>query len=387
MGRVGEHEEILEVASSFFQQVLTNDESLVSTKTLQSLCKAFLEATQMLDDISFSVSPASRLIGDFFKTLQLRGGKEDSIGSEPIKKIMVKFFFHHTIQVRSDLFYMLSNWLVYQGKKSSADAFASMKLLMKMYLIGVYTEKDSARRAEMTNHFYVCTESFDEASNLGFLSLIAEFSSNWTIKEFLNITSDKDMEEMVQQNKNWTQTSEETISSTWVFLTLGEVLWKLYGKLGSVKKSEVIKIFLGYQKNTLCQIFVLSLMQQYPKSFSEKELKTITLPNPVELLELTGNSVYTPQIDALLHTFLVNLDVQVRDYLGGLEFPELTAHLFKILQLLQSFRDKKFQEILSNIEIIRDDVTDDYEARGPEEGSAPAGDGQQDAVRRLQAAG
>ena len=88
----------------------------------------------------------------------------------------------------------------------------------------------------MIAHFYKCTESFDHDSNLGFLGLIAEFSSNWTIKEFLNIVSDSSMEEMVQNNKNWTQTSEETISSTRVFSTLGEVVWSLYEKLPPNKK-------------------------------------------------------------------------------------------------------------------------------------------------------
>lgn len=354
--KIAEHEEILEVSSTFFQQVLINDETLVSNKTLVSLCKAFLEATQKLDDISFSVSPASRLIGDLFRTMQTRGTKEESIGADPIKTIMVKFFFHHTLQVRTDLFYMLSNWLVYQGKRASADAFTGMKLLMKMYLIGIYTEVDAKRREEMINHFYACTESFNDTSNLGFLSLIAEFSSHWTIKEFLNIMADKEMEEMVQNNRNWAQTSEETISSTRVFLTLGDIVWKLFEKLSAAKKVEVIKVFTGYQRNTLCSIFVLSVMHRCSASFKEKELKGLQLPNPQEMLELSSQNVATPQVDALMHTFLGHLDTQVRDYLGGLEFPEMKVHLFKLLSLLQNFREQKFASILSSIESIRNDV-------------------------------
>jgi hypothetical protein len=354
--KIAEHEEILEVGASFFQQVITNDESLINNKTLTTLCKSFLDATQKLDDISYSVSPASRLIGDLFNTMQRRGTKEEVIGSETIKTIMVKFFFHHTVQVRTDLFYLLSNWLVYQGKRATADSFSGMRLLMKMYLIGIYTETDPKRRDEMVNHFYICTESFDDISNVGFLSLIAEFSSHWTIKEFLNIVGDKDIEEMVQNNRNWTQTSEETISSTRVFLTLGVIVWKLFEKLSSPKKSEVIKIFTGYQRNILCDIFVLSLMQRCSSSFKEKELKGLQLPNPQEMLELTSQQVATPHVDALMHTFLGHLDSQVRDYLGGLEFPELKVHLFKLLQLLQNFREQKFAGILASIESIRNDV-------------------------------
>lgn len=375
------------MASSFFQQVLENDESLISAKTLYVLCKSFLSATQHLDDISYSVSPASRLVGDLFKAMTTKVSKDAPIGAEPIKIIMVKFFFHHTTQVRTDLFYMLSNWLVYQGKKVAKEGFSSMQLLMKMYLIGIYTEDDKVRRADMISHYCACTDSFDDESTLCFIGLVVELCTNWTIKEFLNINEDKDMEEMIKDNKNWAQTSEETISSVRVFLSLGELVWFLYQKLKPARKLDAIKLFCQHPKNTLCQIFSLSIVLNFPDTIKDKDLKSLPVPIPEEHLEVSNKYIITPQTDTLIHTFMTNLDSQVREYLSSLEYPELTNHMFKVLQLLQHWREKKGQDILASIESIKDDVGSFKPACRAQEDSALTGYGQQGSFRSLQDAG
>lgn len=336
--------------------MLENDESLISAKTLLVLCKSFLAATQQLDDISYSVSPASRLIGDLFKAMTNKISKDEPIGAEAIKIIMVKFFFHHTIQVRTDLFYTLSNWLVYQGKKVAKEGFQSMQLLMKMYLIGIYTEDDKCRRSEMISHYCACTDSFDDDSILGFIELVVELCTNWTIKEFLNIHQDKEMEEMIRDNKNWAQTSEETISSVRVFLNLGELVWILFKKLKATKKHEVVKLFCTHPKNTLCQVFVLSIILNFEDTLKDKDLKNLPVPVPEDHIEITNQYIITPQTDILIQTFMTNLDSQVREYLSTLEFRELTNHMFKVLQLLQHWREKKGQDILASIDSIKDDV-------------------------------
>ena len=107
--------------------------------------------------------------------------------------------------MKIDIFYMLSNWLMGQGKKlSQPDIFKSIILLLKMYLIGIYTEDDSERRQEMVGHFQVCTNTFDDEALMSILRLVHEASNCSNIKQFLKIEEDRSMDDVLQQSKTWT---------------------------------------------------------------------------------------------------------------------------------------------------------------------------------------
>ena len=267
---------------------------------------------------------------------------------------MVKFFFHHMQKVRSDLFYLLSNWLIYQGKRIPHDGFKSIVLLLKMYLVGIYTESDAARRKEMISYFYVCADNFDDDGNIGVLGLISEFCVSYSIKVFLKIEEDKSMEDMVQNSKSWTETGEEIVDSIKLFSSLGEVAWRFFSKLKPAKRQEAIKI-LTAKPNSLTQIFLLSILFHQTQS-EAKEQKLAGLPDCSKLLETALEDVHTPQTQFLMESFLSKLDAQVKDHLGQLTDPEIVGIVFKLLKVLALSKEAKWREILAQIEAVKEDV-------------------------------
>ena len=363
--RIREHEEILEVSCSFFQQILENEPSLFNPKALTVLCKSYLEAMEKLEDISYSVSPASRLIGDMLKDMTAKGLKEDNFAAEAIKTVMVKFFFHHMHQVRTDLFYMLSNWLVFAGKKLNPKGFNQVILLMKMYLVGIYTEDDPGRRKEMVKHFQSCAENFEDESNLGLLSLVADLCKAFTVKQYLCIPDEPGVEDVLAQSKTWTVTAEETIVAIRVFSALGEVVWTVYQRLKPGKKVEALRLFTSSpeSKNALCQIFLLSIfLNCYPGADISKDkevAKSGLFPNVEVLLESGSEQILAPQIQALAESFLSNLDAQVGDYLGKPDAPApLRPKLLKIFTLLDQGRKKMWSTIIAELESSLNDLVE-----------------------------
>jgi SNF2 family DNA or RNA helicase len=360
--RIGEHEEILEVACGFYQQILENDSNLFGAKALTVLCKSYLEAIQKLEDISYSVSPASRLIGDMFKAMVAKGLKEDNFAAEAVKTVMIKFFFHHMNHVRSDLFYMLSHWLIFAGKKLSPTGFKQVLLLMKMYIVGIYTEEHPVRRKEMIEHFQICANNFEEESHLGLLSLIAELCRSFTVKQYLCLAEDPGAEEVVAQSKSWATTAEETVVSVRVISTLAQIVWKVFEKLKPSKRVEALKLFNHKDdKNILCHTFELSVfLILYPGGDLSKDKdveKSGLYPDLNSLLKSGSEEIAAPQIQALTELFLDNLYHQVGDYLGKPDAPEkLRPKLVKVFALLEQGKKKQWNEILVNLEASRDDL-------------------------------
>lgn len=337
--------------------MLENDSNLFSNKALIVLCKSYLDATQKLEDISYAVSPSSRLIGDLFKEMMKRdNNKEIYSAINSIKIVMVKFFFHHMQQVRIDLFYLLSNWLIYQGNKPSTEVFNNILLLIKMYIVGIYTEEDAKRREEMVCLFHVCADNFDDEGNIGVLKLISDMCTSHNIKSFLSIEEEDQFMDEYVNSKTWEQTGEETINSIRLFTNLGEVAWKFYSKLKPGKRQEVVNMFTS-SSNTLKQIFILSIiLHQSHNEVKDKEIKLQGLPDYDKLLESSIEDINTPETQYLIERFLAKLDTQVRDFLGKLEDPEIISKLYRILKILQLRNELKWKEILHQIESIKDDV-------------------------------
>lgn len=240
--RIGEHEEILDISCAFFQKVLDNDPNLFTTDIINSLCKTYLKECQKLEDISFSVGSASKLLGYLFMTMHKKGVPAQVSHVESIKTVMIKFFFHYNEQVKTDIFYLLSNWLIFESKRIKPENLKSIKFLIKMNLTAIYIERNPERLADLITHFKACINNFDEDLNFSIIEQVKEFCFSSSIKSFLKILEDKDAEELVQNSKSWAQTTEELVDGARLLGSLGEILWTIFENLKPVKVRAFCKI-------------------------------------------------------------------------------------------------------------------------------------------------
>lgn len=335
-----------------------NEPTLFSSKILTLFCKSYLEAGEKLDDISYSVSPLSRLIGDFFKTMLTRSDIPiDGFGSDSIRNIMAKFFFQ---QFRTDLFYMLSNWLLLQSKTfSTSEGFTHITLLMKMYLIGIYTEENTGRQQELIKNLKECQKTFNEAAELHLVKIIAELCQVATIKDYLQVDQDASISELFKASKNWSETTEEILCSVKVFSRLGEVLWTTVGHLSPNKRIDALRLLTNSKKtpqgtmNSMQLVFYMVTVLNLTTEPNAPVIFTNRLegvPSPQQALDYNPDQIWTEQIHQLLEKTLFNLAYIVSEYLGNLEHEQLIETMFKVLQLLEMKKNGKWLDILKSLQ-------------------------------------
>lgn len=133
---------------------------MISEEFLVKVVKTYYTVTLELEDLAFAVSPVCRFLGDLFReqyTLQDQKRQGESskylevMKVSQIRSILVKFFFHNNDTVRGDLFYMLSGWLLAFCKSQSASKSTKEDIrdLLRMYLVGIYTEKKHHTEAQL----------------------------------------------------------------------------------------------------------------------------------------------------------------------------------------------------------------------------------------------